>query len=180
MDSSHQRNHRQACRCVCALALFMTMLVPAAAFADGAHVAQKAQPGDIVLIRNVATRPADRNPTAPGMALMVNASPNPQLGNALNGNGNAGEMTDSEIGDLTAGAVGGRGTGGQGGMQRSLTVALGVNGGGNNTGAVSAGNGVSNLVSGPAGAAGSVADSTRGIGEQVSNAVSQIPMLGGH
>jgi hypothetical protein len=180
MDSTCQLIHRQTDHCVRAVAMCALMSMSAAAFADGAHVAQKAQPGDIVLLRNVAARPADRNPTAPGMALMVNASPNPQLGNSLNGSGNTGEMTDTEIDDLTAGVSNGRGNTGQSNMQHSLNAALGVNSGGNSAGAASTGNGVSNLVSGPAGAAGSVADSTRGIGAQVSNAVSQIPMIGGH
>jgi hypothetical protein len=177
MDSTYQPIHSQACRCASAVALLAITLMPAVSFADGAHVGQKAQPGDIVLLRNVATRPADRNPTAPGMALMVNPSPNPQLSNSLSGNGNTGEMTDTEIGDLTAGISSGNGSSGQN-MQRSLNNALGINSGGNSAGAAS--NGVSNLVGGPAGAAGSVTDSTRSIGDQVTNAVSQIPMLGGH
>ena len=177
MDSTRQLIHSQACRCASAAAAFAITLMPAMAFADGAHVAQKAGPGDIVLIRNVAARPADRNPTAPGLALMVNPSPNPQLSNSLSGGGNTGEMTDTEIADLTAGISSGNGSNGQS-MQRSLNAALGVNNGGNSAGAAS--NGVSNLVGGPAGAAGSVTDSTRSIGDQVTNAVSQIPMLGGH
>ncbi|GFZ92456.1 hypothetical protein GCM10011408_10050 [Dyella caseinilytica] len=151
--------------------------MPAMSFADGAHVAQKAQPGDIVLIRNVAARPADRNPTAPGLALMVNPSPNPQLSNSLSGSGNTGEMTDTEIADLTAGAISGNGNNGQS-TQRSLSTAQGVNSGGNSAGA--ANNGVSNLVGGPEGAGGSITDSTRNVGAQVTSAVSQIPMLGGH
>jgi hypothetical protein len=180
MDSSRQLIHSHTYRCAFIAVAFATTLTPAIALADGAHVAQKAGPGDIVLIRNVAARPADRNPTAPGMALMVNASPNPQLNNAINGNGAAGEMTDTEIADLTSNISGGRGSSGQNSMQRSLDSALGINTGGNSAGGA-ANNGVSNLVGGPAGAGGSVTDSTRSIGDQVTNAVSQIPMIGaGH
>jgi hypothetical protein len=178
MDSQHQSIHSQACRCAATTAASVVMmLIPAMSFADGAHVAQKAQPGDIVLIRNVAERPADRNPTAPGMALMISASPNPQLANAIGGNSNTGEITDTEIGDLTAGVSSGHGGSGQN-VQHSLSTALGVNNGGNSAGTAS--NGVSNLVGGPAGAAGSVTDSTRNVSDQITSAVSQIPILGGH
>jgi hypothetical protein len=179
MDSSSQLVNSQMRRRAFVAAALVLMLMPAALLADGAHVAQKAGPGDIVLIRNVAARPADQNPIAPGMALMVNASPNPQLNNALTGSGNTGEMTDTEIADLTANVSSGNGGSGQSNMQRSLTSALGVNTGGSSANATS--NGVSNLVSGPAGAGGSITDNTRSIGDQVTNAVSQIPMLGaGH
>lgn len=154
-------------------------LLPAVSFADGSRVGQKAQAGEIVLTRNVAARPADRNPTAPGMALLVSPSPNPQLGEAINGSGGTGEITDTEIADLTAGVVSGNANSGESHVQRALNTALGTNLGGNSVGA--AGNGVSNLVSGSSGATGAVADSTRSIGEQVTNAVSQIPMPGaGH
>jgi hypothetical protein len=180
MDSTHQLIHRQVCRCASVVGVIAIAIAPAISFADGAHVAQKAGPGDIVLIRNVATRPADRNPTAPGMALMVNASPNPQLNNAISGSGNTGEMTDTEIADLTAGISSRNTSSGQNSMQRSLNSALGISTGGNSAGTAS--NGVSNMVSGPgpAGAAGAITDSTRGISDQVNGAVSQIPMLGGH
>ncbi|HTV85246.1 MAG TPA: hypothetical protein VME63_07565 [Dyella sp.] len=157
-------------------------MAPAISLADGARVAQKAKPGEIVLIRNVATRPADRAPTAPGLALMVSASPNPQLSNNMSGAG-SGEITDAEIADLNAGPNAGNPASGSTGVQRSLRTALGANSGGNSAGAVS-NNGVSNLVSGTAGGAGaaaSVTDSTRGIGDQVTGALSQIPMMGaGH
>jgi hypothetical protein len=179
MDHSRQLIHTQTCRCAFIAVAFAT-LTPTISFADGAHVAQKAGPGDIVLIRNVAARPADRNPTAPGMALMVNVSPNPQLNNAINGSGNSGEITDTEIADLTSSVGGGSGGPGQNSVQRSVDSALGINSGGNSAGGAS-NNGVSNLVGGPAGAGGAVTDSTRAIGDQVTNAVSQIPMIGaGH
>jgi hypothetical protein len=178
MDSTCQLIHNQACRCASVAIVVAMGVIPTLSFADGAHVAQKAGPGDIVLIRNVATRPADRNPIAPGMALMVNASPNPQLNNAISGNGNTGEMTDTEIGDLTANVSAGNGNSGQNSMQRSLNSALGINTGGNSAGGNASNNGVSNLVAGPAGAAGSITDSTRSLGDQVTNAVSQIPMAG--
>jgi hypothetical protein len=178
MESVHQLIHSKACRCASVVGMMAIVMAPAIALADGAHVGQKAGPGDIVLIRNVATRPADRNPIAPGMALMVNASPNPQLNNSLNGGD--GEMSDNDIADLTASVSARNASSGQSSMQRSLNAALGINTGGNNAGA--ANNGVSNVVGGPGpgGAAAGIADNTRAIGDQVTNAVSQIPMIGGH
>jgi hypothetical protein len=71
-------------------------------FADGAQVAQKNQPSETVLIRNVATRPADRNPTALDTAPMESASGNPQEGNVMQGTGK-GETAEHEMDDLTAG-----------------------------------------------------------------------------
>ncbi|GLQ98357.1 hypothetical protein [Dyella mobilis] len=174
MDSK-RRLIGQACRCTSFVAAITISLIPAASFADGSHVAQKAGPGDIVLIRNVAARPADRNPTAPGLALMVNTSPNPQLNSAINGDGGLGEMTDSEIAGLTSNAGASAGSSNQNNVQHALTSALGVNSGGS-TG--TANNGVSNLVSGASGAAGAVTDNTRNIGDQITNAMSQMPMLG--
>ncbi|RDS80607.1 hypothetical protein [Dyella psychrodurans] len=183
MDSSHPSVNSQACRCAFLAGAFVLALIPVVSFADGARVAQKAKPGEIVLIRNVAARPADRPPTAPGLALMVSASPNPQLANGMNGSTGSGEITDAEIADLNAGPTAGGAAPGQTNVQRSLNAALGTNSGGNSAGAVS-NNGVSNLVSGATGGAGAgaaVADSTRGIGDQVTGAMSQIPMLGaGH
>jgi hypothetical protein len=175
MDSAHPNIRNMVCRCASIAGLIVIAAIPAISFADGAHVGQQAGPGDIVLLRNVATRPADRNPIAPGMALMVNPSPNPQLNNSLNGGA---EISDGEIADLTA-SISARGASpGQSSMQRSLNAALGINTGGNNAGA--ANNGVSNVVAGPGpgGAAASIVDNTRAIGDQVTGAVSQIPMIG--
>lgn len=176
MDSTRLYLPCHVCRCVGLAAVLITMPAPAVSFADGALVGQKAQPGEIVVIRNVAARPADRNPTALDMALMVNTSLNPQLNNAINGSGGSGEITDMEIADLTAGVVSGNGATGQSSVQRSLNAALGTNTGGNTAGV--AGNGISNLMSGSTGSGGSVAENTRNIGDQVTNDVSQIPMLG--
>jgi hypothetical protein len=184
MDSTQTFANNQACRCAFLAGVAALALVPAISMADGARVAQKAGPGDIVLIRNVAARPADRAPTAPGLALMVSASPNPQLSNNMNAG--SGEITDDEIADLNAGPRAGGVAQGPASVQRSLGTALGTNAGGNSAGAAVSNNGVSNMVTGsggagPAGAAASVADSTRGIGDQVTGALSQIPMMGaGH
>ncbi|GLQ89115.1 hypothetical protein [Dyella flagellata] len=150
-------------------------MLPALGFADGARLGQKAKPGEIVVIRNVAARPADRPATAPGMALLVSASPNPQLLDATAGSNGPGEITDSEIADLNAGPAA-SGVSIRNDVQHSLRTALGTNTSGSSSGAVSS-NGVSNALSAPTAGASAVADSTRNIGEQVTSAVSQIPSL---
>lgn len=178
MDSTRHRSHRLADVRAVMVCAGLIGILPALSFADGARIAQKAKPGEIVLIRNVAARPADRPPTAPGMALMVSASPNPQLVNTTTGSNGPGEMSDAEIADLNAGP-GAATQSIQNGVQRSLHTALGTNSGGNSAGAISS-NGMSNTLSAPT-AGGAVADSTRNIGDQVTNAISQIPILGaGH
>jgi hypothetical protein len=151
-------------------------LLPELGLADGARVGQNAKPGEIVVIRNVAARPADRPSTAPGMALLVSASPSPQLVNTTTGSTGPGEIADAEIADLNAGPAAGR-MSVQQGVQRSLKSGLGVNGSDNRSGTVSS-NGISSTLSAPTAGSGAVGDSTRNIGEQVSGAVSQIPVLG--
>jgi hypothetical protein len=179
MDSS-RHSYGQVCRCVVIASVWALALIPVVSFADGARVAQKAQPGEIVLIRNVATRPADRNPTAPGLALMVSASPNPQLGNAIQGTGN-GEITDQEIDDLTAGIGSGARASGQGSGTHSFNPDLAQNTGGNNAAAANGNNTNSLTAGGGAGAAtGAVVDSTRNISDQITNTLSQMPMAGSH
>jgi hypothetical protein len=154
-------------------------LLPGLGLADGARVGQKAKPGEIVVIRNVAARPADRSATAPGMALLVSASPNPQLVNTTTGSTGPGEIADAEIANLNAGPAPGR-ISIQQGLQRSLKSGLGINDSDNRGGAVSS-NGISSALGAPTAGGGAVGDNTRNIGEQVTGAVSQIPVLGaGH
>jgi hypothetical protein len=179
MDSSRHM-YGQICRCVLIASASALVLAPVAAFADGARVAQKAKPGEIVLLRNVATRPADRNATAPGMALMVSASPNPQLGNAIQGTGN-GEITDQEIDVLTAGiGLGARASGQGNANQRSFNPSLAQNNGGSPAAAAN-GNATNSLTAGggASAATGAVVDSTRNISDQITGSLSQIPMVGG-
>jgi hypothetical protein len=180
MDSS-RRMHGQVCRCVLSASAVALALTPVVSFADGARVAQKAQPGEITVIRNVASRPADRNSTAPGLALMVSASPNPQLGNAMQNTGN-GEMTDQEIDDQIAGiGLGARASGQGSGTQHSFNSSLAQNTGGNNVAAANGNTTNSLTAGGGAGSAiGSVVDSTRNISDQITSTLSQTPLVGGH
>jgi hypothetical protein len=179
MDSSRHLDG-QVCRCVLIASVAALALTPLASFADGARVGQKAQPGEIVLLRNVAARPADRDPTAPGMALMVSASPNPQLGNAISGSGN-GEITDQEIDDLTAGiGLGARASGQGSSNQYSFNPGLAQNNGGNSAAAANSNTTNSLTAGGAGGATGSVVDATRNITDQITGSLSQLPIGGTH
>lgn len=147
-------------------ALLAVLCVPASVFAADAHQAVKAQPGDVVVLRNVATRPAYR-PAPPGMALMVDPSPRHEIGRALGTE----ELSDADYASL--GATPAQGVRGGTTVERVIGSALGSSlgssgGRANNV----AGNGVSNVVSGPLGAVG---NTTRGIGDQVRGALSQLP-----
>lgn len=62
--------------------LMLGALLPARVLAADAQQAVRARPGDIVLLRNVSTRPADR--AAPlGMVLMVDPSSRHEIARAL-------------------------------------------------------------------------------------------------
>ncbi|KZC18035.1 hypothetical protein RHOFW510R12_08525 [Rhodanobacter sp. FW510-R12] len=141
-------------------------LLSSAACAADAHLAVQAKPGDMVLLRNVNTRPAYR-PAPPGMALMVDPSPRRELARALG----ADELSDADFAGLDAGSPqhGGHGTV----VQQMVGNALGGTlGGGNGSNGTTAGLGIGNAMAGPLGAVG---DTTRGIGDQVRGALSQLP-----
>ena len=145
--------------------LLAALWLPASVLAADAHQAVKAKPGDIVVLRNVSTRPAYR-PAPPGMALMVDPSPRNEIGRALG----TGELSDADYAGL--GATPSQNMHGGTVVERVIGSALGNSV--DNTGgrANVAGNGVSNVVSGPLGAVG---NTTRGIGDQVRGALSQLP-----
>lgn len=159
--------------CTALLAVLAMLLLPAAASASdgsGARQGVKARPGEIVLLRNVATRPADRSPVSPGMALIVNPSPRGQVDAAL-GLGSD-EMSDADFASLSATPRTAQARGGT--VNRAVNGALGTTVGGNaHAGNTVAGNGVSNVVGGPMGAVG---NATRGIGDRVTGALSQLPL----
>ena len=87
-------------------ALLVTMAAPA--FAQSARQAVKADPGEIVMTRNVAARVAYRQPLSPGVALLVSPKPNNQIDSAL-GLG-TGEVSDSDAAALNASASAANGT----------------------------------------------------------------------
>jgi len=151
----------------CSLVAAVMLLFSAASLAADAHMAVQAKPGDMVLLRNVSTRPADRQ-APPGMALMVNPSPSRELAAALGTN----ELSDADYASMSASAPGGGAAHGTT-VERVIGSALGGSfgsGGGNANGV--AGNGISNVINGPVGMVGAT---TRGVGDQVQGALSQLP-----
>jgi hypothetical protein len=151
----------------CTVLLLGTLLLPVSVLAADAHQAVQAKPGEIVLLRNVATRPAYR-PAPPGMALMVNPSPQHEIGRALGTE----ELSDADYASLNAASPHANNHGTT--VERVVDSALGgtLSGNGGHLGV--AGDGVSNVVSGPLGAIG---NTTRGIGSQVLGAMAQLPTL---
>lgn len=145
-------------------------LVPLDADASGARRSDKANHGEIVVLRDVSARHAYRR-MPPAMAIIVDPSPRSELAYALG----TGELTDDEYAALGAGhgaapiagpttvermthhAVGG-----------SLHVLTGDSG-------VVSGASISGSVSVPMGA---VHSATRGIAGHVTGALAQFPLLG--
>ena len=74
--------------------LLVSTVASDAAMASGARQGVKAQPGEIVLLRDVSTRPAYRM-APPGMALIADPSPRKELSSAL-GAGGMSELSDDD------------------------------------------------------------------------------------
>lgn len=165
MDS--RKTHRNM-----ALVAFICMgaMVPLSVQASGARQGVKAQPGEIVLLRDVSTRPAYRL-APPGMALIVDPSPKRELGRAL-GIG-MDELSDDDYA-LMGSSLADAQPRGQTTVERvtgnAVSGALGrVTGDG---GALSGGQ-LSQAIGGPMGA---VTGATRGISDQVRGALAQFPL----
>ncbi|WP_305804709.1 hypothetical protein [Stenotrophomonas sp. YIM B06876] len=140
--------------------------------ASGARQGVKAQPGEIVLLRDVSARPAYR-PAPPGMALIVNPSPRRELGQSLGVGTGMDELGDDDYATLGS-SLGDTQPQTQTTVERvtgnALNGALGrVTGEG---GALSGGQ-LSQAIGGPMGA---VTGATRGIGDQVRGALAQFPL----
>lgn len=165
------RRHRYTDRVLPALALG-ALLLPAGVLAADAHQAVTAKPGDIVLLRNVSTRPAYR-PAPPGMALMVDPSPRRELSQALGTE----ELSDADYASLGATPVQGSRHNTVVGQVVGNALDDSLNGNGGRLGA--SGDGIGNMMTGPLGAVG---NATRGVGDQVRGALSQLPgmMPSGH
>src|SRR4051794_1727958 len=73
--------------------------------ASGARQGVKAQPGEIVLLRDVSTRPAYRM-QPPGMALIADPSPRKELNSALGVSGGMDELTDADYAAMESGLAG--------------------------------------------------------------------------
>lgn len=150
-----------------AIALAVAGLVlPTTVIAADAHRAVQAKPGEIVMLRNVATRPAYRQ-APPGMALIVNPSPKHEIDSALG----TGELSDADYASLDASPGAGQthATTVEHMVGNALGGAMGAGPNGRNE---VASNGMSQVIAGPMGAVGST---TRGIGDQVQGALSAFP-----
>ncbi|MCF7750972.1 hypothetical protein KQ945_09470 [Bacillus subtilis subsp. subtilis] len=151
--------------------LATTLALPLAAQASGARQGVKAQPGEIVLLRDVSTRPAYR-PAPPGMALIADPSPRREVSRALGTSTGMDELSDDDYAAL------GSNTGA--GLAHSQTTIERVTGHTVNAtlgkvtdnGMLSGGQ-LSNAIGGPMGA---VTGATRGIGDQVRGALAQFPL----
>ena len=140
--------------------------------------AVQARPGEMVLLRQVAARPAYRQPSSPGMALLVDTSPRSQLVGAL-GIG-SGEISDADYASLNAANAQVGSSSHDTAVSRALNGTLGNTAlaAGSNRSSMASVNGFSTAVGG---SLGSVSGATRGIGNQVTGALSQIPLYsGGH
>lgn len=143
-----------------AAGLIATLALPSAAPAAEARTAVKPKPGEIVLLRDVPTRPAVRM-APPGMALIVDPTPNRQLDTGLG----AMELSDGETAAI--GAPVQRATG-------LIGAALG-------TSSPGAPRGGADPLSTPRGAAphapplGAVGNATRGVGSQITGALQALP-----
>lgn len=153
------------------------LLAASAVRAADAHQAVKAQPGEMVLLRDVAARPAIRQ-ASPGTALIVDPSPRPELARALG----TGELSEADYASLDASPASPQNAH-RTSIERITDQALGGNLGSMGSGHHGvAGNGISNIIDGPLSSLGSA---TQGIGHQVHGTFSQLPVLipapiGGH
>lgn len=152
-------------------ALALAMALPTVAQASGARQGVKAQPGEMVLLRDVPTRPAYR-PAPPGVALIADPSPKREVGQALGTSTGMDELSDDDYAALGSNS-------GAGSVHAPTTIER-VTGttvthalGGATDNGVLSGNQLSGAIGGPMGAVGGA---TRGIADQVRGALAQFPL----
>lgn len=149
----------------------VVLLAPAAVQASGARQGVKAQPGEMVLLRDVSTRPAYR-PAPPGVALIADPSPRREVGAALGTSTGMDELSDDDYASLGSNA--GIATGHpQTTVERVTTGTVNNTLGRATTSGVLSGNSLGRSIGGPMGAVG---NATRGIGDQVRGALAQFPL----
>lgn len=136
--------------------------------AAGARQGVTPEHGELVLLRDVSARHAIRQ-APPGMALIADPSPRHEIDASLG----TGELSDEEYAALGAGVSTGlhavSGIDQRSGQALGDSLAAAVQGG---HGALS-GPGMGQLIGGPMGAVGSA---TRGVGDQLRGAMSQLPI----
>ncbi|MBN6149629.1 hypothetical protein JR065_04695 [Xanthomonas sp. AmX2] len=146
-------------------------LFPALALASGARQGVKAQPGEIVVLRDVSARPAYR-PAPPGMALIADPSPERELQQTLGGG--LDELSDGDYAAMDATAAAPGHAGGASRVERIAGGAIeGTLGRASGAGGSLSGAALSQGIGVPMGAVGSA---TRGIGDQVRGALAQFPL----
>lgn len=155
--------------------LAVALALPQAAMASGARQGVKAQPGEIVLLRDVSARPAYR-PAPPGMALITDPSPRREVNQALGTSQGMDELSDDDYASL--GANTGAGTAAMHGGSTTIERVTGQTvsrtlGRATGNGGVLSGGQLGTAIGGPMGAVGSA---TRGIGDQVRGALAQFPL----
>ncbi|MDG2524476.1 chaplin family protein [Stenotrophomonas sp. HITSZ_GD] len=143
----------------------------------GARQGVYASPGEMTLIRDVATRPAYR-PAPPGVATIANPSPARDLARTLGTDDGFAELSDDDYAAMGSGA-GLPGThGAQGGTVTTVermtgSAVTGTLGRVAGSDGLLSGNNLSQSINGPVGAVG---NATRGIGDTVMGALSQFPL----
>ncbi|MFL4595926.1 hypothetical protein ACJ6WI_01480 [Stenotrophomonas maltophilia] len=151
------------------------LAVATGAGASGARQGVKAQPGEIVLLRDVAARPAYRM-APPGIALIADPKPQREVAAALGSGDPASgmdELSDADYAGMGAGHSTPTATPGGTTVERVTQQALGGTLGRNGDGMV--GSSLGGAMSGPLGAVG---NSTRGIADTVRGALGQFPLQG--
>ncbi|OBU68402.1 hypothetical protein A9K58_06165 [Stenotrophomonas maltophilia] len=149
--------------------------VGAGAYASGARQGVKAQPGEIVLLRDVSARPAYRM-APPGMALIADPKPQREIAAALGPDAAArgmDELSDEDYAGMGAGQAVSVAAPGSTTVERVTQQALGGTLGRSGDGVV--GSSLGGAMSAPLGAVGS---STRGIADTVRGALAQFPLQG--
>jgi len=134
-------------------------------------------PGEMVLIRDVATRPAYR-PAPPGVATIANPSPARELARTLGTDDGFAELSDDDYASMgsSAGTLGL--AGGHGGTPTTVermtgTAVTGTLGHLAGSDGLLSGNNLNQSINGPVGA---VRTATGGIGDTVMGALSQFPL----
>lgn len=152
----------------------LMMLLPTASYASGARTGVKAQPGEMVLLRDVSARTAYR-PAPPGIALIADPSPNREVSAALGTSSGMDELGDDDFASMGSNT----GIGASGHQQTTVERVTGgtVNAtlGKVTQNGVLSGSGLTQSMSAPMGAVG---NATRGIGDTVRGALSQFPLGG--
>jgi len=156
---SHARTFLRAG--IAAGVLVASLAVPVAVDAASARKAVHPKPGEIVLLRDVPTRPATRQ-APPALGLLVDAKPNSQVDAALG----AMELSDSEAGAVSAPVLSAtRMLHGSAGTSSMLAAPHGADGQAAPRGAATNTTPLSVL-----------GNATRGVGSQVTGALQALPL----